>query len=53
MAEIQDLKFEELGLSKTLSKAGKLNVYHRNLDKISSTNPLLVLIHGYPQSAYE
>jgi hypothetical protein len=53
MAEIQDAKFEELGLSKTISKVGEINVYHRHLDKINLTNPLLVLIHGYPQSAYE
>jgi hypothetical protein len=53
MADIQDAKFESLGLSKTISKIGEINFYHRHLDKISSTNPLLVLIHGYPQSAYE
>ncbi|KAF2674847.1 alpha/beta-hydrolase [Microthyrium microscopicum] len=53
MAEIQDAKYEQLGLSKTVSQVGGINAYHRNLDKISSTNPLLVLIHGYPQSAYE
>jgi hypothetical protein len=53
MADIQDAKFEELGLSKTITKVGGINAYHRHLDKINSTNPLLVLIHGYPQSAYE
>jgi hypothetical protein len=53
MADIQDAEFEKLGLSKTISKVGEINVYHRHLDKINSTNPLLVLIHGYPQSAYE
>jgi hypothetical protein len=53
MANIQDAKFEKLGLNKTISKVGEINVYHRHLDKINSTNPLLILIHGYPQSAYE
>jgi len=53
MAEVQDAKFEKLGLSKTNSKVGRINAYHRHLDKINSSNPLLVLIHGYPQSAYE
>jgi hypothetical protein len=53
MAEIQDAKFETLGLSKTVSKGEGINIYHRHLDKINSKNPLLVLIHGYPQSAYE
>ncbi|KAF2422853.1 alpha/beta-hydrolase [Tothia fuscella] len=53
MAAIQDAKFKELGLPKSISEVGKLNVYHRHLDKTSSTSPLLILIHGYPQSAYE
>jgi hypothetical protein len=53
MAEIQDARFKELGLSKSISKVGEINVYNRHLDKINPANPLLVLIHGYPQSAYE
>ncbi|KAF1847088.1 alpha/beta-hydrolase [Cucurbitaria berberidis CBS 394.84] len=51
MAHIQDQKFTELGLRKVVS-AGKITSYHRDLDKASDGNPILVLLHGYPQSAY-
>jgi hypothetical protein len=51
MADIQDQKFADLGLQKTISNKGIVS-YTRGLDKASDKNPVLVLLHGYPQSAY-
>ncbi|KAL9088470.1 MAG: hypothetical protein Q9165_006194 [Trypethelium subeluteriae] len=51
MADIQDQKFTELGLRRDVSNQGVVS-YHRSLDKASNDNPILVLLHGYPQSAY-
>lgn len=48
----QDDKFDSLGLTKTVVNAEQVNCYHRGLDTASTTNPILVLIHGYPQSAF-
>ena len=51
MAHIQDQKFAELGLQKAISNQ-KIVSYHQNLDKADHDSPILVLLHGYPQSAY-
>lgn len=51
MAQIQDQKFTALGLQKTVSTK-KVVSYHRDLEKANSESPILVLLHGYPQSAY-
>ncbi|CAO2655313.1 Nn.00g103770.m01.CDS01 [Neocucurbitaria sp. VM-36] len=51
MAHIQDRKFAGLGLEKAVS-GKKIISYHRGLEKASNDNPVLVLLHGYPQSAY-
>ncbi|KAF2661791.1 alpha/beta-hydrolase [Lophiostoma macrostomum CBS 122681] len=48
----QDAKLKDLGLSKTTVNAEQVNTYSRNLGSVSEDNPVLVLIHGYPQSAY-
>jgi hypothetical protein len=52
MAEIQNSKFQELGLARSTSKDGVV-AYHRHLETKSRGVPILLLIHGYPQSAYE
>ena len=51
MAHVQDQKFTELGLQKTISNK-KVVSYNRDLEKADGDNPILVLLHGYPQSAY-
>lgn len=51
MADIQDQKFAELGLHKATSNKG-IASYYRDLDKADNDNPILVLLHGYPQSSY-
>ena len=51
MAHIQDQKFAELGLEKSVSEK-KITSYHRGLENANRDNPILVLLHGYPQSAY-
>jgi pimeloyl-ACP methyl ester carboxylesterase len=51
MAQIQDMKFSELGLQKYTSSK-KVVSYHQDLDRANSKNPILVLLHGYPNSAY-
>jgi len=51
MAHIQDQKFTELGLKKSVSTK-KVVSYHQGLAKAGDGNPILVLLHGYPQSAY-
>ena len=51
MAQIQDQKFADLGLQKSVSEKGIVS-YHRSLTKTTKGDPILVLLHGYPQSAY-
>lgn len=51
MADIQDKKFADLDLQKAVSKK-KVVSYHRSLDKANEKNPIVVLLHGYPESAY-
>lgn len=51
--QIQDDKFSSLGLQKTTVNKEQVNCYSRGLGAASEKNPVLVLIHGYPQSAYE
>lgn len=48
----QDDKFSSLGLSKTIVNAEQVVTYSRGLGGVSEKNPVLVLIHGYPQSSY-
>ncbi|KAI1518117.1 alpha/beta hydrolase fold [Pyrenophora tritici-repentis] len=50
--DIQNAKFNTLGLTKSITAKGKICCYTRSLESSSSKNPILVLIHGYPQSAY-
>ena len=52
MAELQNSKFQELGLTRSTSKEGVV-AYHRHLETACHGTPVLLLIHGYPQSAYE
>jgi hypothetical protein len=49
--DVQNKKFNSLGF-KTVENATKILSYSRALDSVSEKNPILVLIHGYPQSAY-
>ncbi|KAF2626991.1 alpha/beta-hydrolase [Macroventuria anomochaeta] len=51
MAHIQEQKFAELGFQKSTS-SHKLVSYHKQLIKANSNTPILVLLHGYPNSAY-
>lgn len=51
MAHIQDQKFAVLGLRKSTSSKGVVS-YHRGLSNASIKTPILVLLHGYPNSAY-
>ncbi|KAL6707609.1 hypothetical protein ACN47E_003959 [Coniothyrium glycines] len=51
--KIQDEKFSNLGLFKTIVNKEQVATYSRSLGAASDSNPILVLIHGYPQSAYE
>lgn len=51
MAHIQDQKFATLGLEKVVSE-GNITSYHRGLRNANRDNPILVLLHEYPQSAY-
>ncbi|KAF2195721.1 alpha/beta-hydrolase [Zopfia rhizophila CBS 207.26] len=50
--EIQDQKFNTLGLSKMIVNETLVCTYSRDLGQVSDNHPVLVLIHGYPQSAY-
>jgi alpha-beta hydrolase superfamily lysophospholipase len=52
MAEQQNSAFKELGLVQSVSKDG-VSAYHRHLEASGHEKPVLVLVHGYPQSAYE
>jgi pimeloyl-ACP methyl ester carboxylesterase len=49
---IQDSKFKDLGLTKTIVNAEHVCTYSRALSSVSDDNPVLVLLHGYPQSSY-
>ncbi len=51
--KIQDEKFSSLGLRKMVVNKEQVSCYSRALGTASKDNPILVLIHGYPQSAYE
>ena len=51
MAERQDKAFTVLGFTKTTSNEGLVS-YSRDLDQARADNPIIVLIHGYPQSSY-
>ncbi|KAF2272214.1 uncharacterized protein EI97DRAFT_232220 [Westerdykella ornata] len=46
--QIQDQKFEEVGLTKTIVNAERVCTYSRGLTSLSEKNPVLVLLHGYP-----
>ncbi|KAF2028283.1 alpha/beta-hydrolase [Setomelanomma holmii] len=50
--KIQDDKFSSLGLTKTTVNKEEVVCYSRGLSSVSEKNPILVLVHGYPQSAY-
>lgn len=49
---IQDEKFRSLGFSKAIVNQEQVNCYSRALGAVSDQNPILALIHGYPQSSY-
>ncbi|KAF2747146.1 alpha/beta-hydrolase [Sporormia fimetaria CBS 119925] len=49
---LQDQKFAEFGFTKTIVNAEHVCTYTRNLGAASDKNPVLVLLHGYPQSSY-
>ncbi|KAF2711542.1 alpha/beta-hydrolase [Pleomassaria siparia CBS 279.74] len=51
-AQIQDERFSALGLSKMIVNDAQVCCYSRSLGAASATNPILVLLHGYPQSSY-
>jgi pimeloyl-ACP methyl ester carboxylesterase len=51
MAEVQDQSFQTLGFHKSRSSDGVVG-YHKNLSDIDVNTPILVLLHGYPNSAY-
>ncbi|KAF1925808.1 alpha/beta-hydrolase [Didymella exigua CBS 183.55] len=48
----QDEKFSSLGFSKAIVNKEQVCSYSRALGTVSEKNPILVLIHGYPQSSY-
>lgn len=48
----QDEKFNSLGFSKAIVNKEQVCCYSRALGTVSEQNPILVLIHGYPQSSY-
>ena len=50
--KIQDEKFNSLGFSKAIVNKEQVCSYSRGLGTVSDKNPILVLIHGYPQSSY-
>ncbi|KAJ4346496.1 uncharacterized protein N0V89_010425 [Didymosphaeria variabile] len=49
---IQDEKLKSLGLQKMTVNKEQVVSYSRGLGAASEQNPILVLIHGYPQSSY-
>ncbi|KAF2000619.1 hypothetical protein P154DRAFT_534656 [Amniculicola lignicola CBS 123094] len=50
--QIQDSKFAALGLEKRIVGEERVCCYSRGLGEVGEENPVLVLIHGYPQSSY-
>ncbi|CAO2653924.1 Nn.00g106570.m01.CDS01 [Neocucurbitaria sp. VM-36] len=50
--KIQDDKLSSLGLSKTVVNKEEVTTYSRALGAASEKNPILVLVHGYPESAF-
>lgn len=48
----QDEKFNSLGFSKAIVNKEQVCSYSRSLGNVSDKNPILVLVHGYPQSSY-
>jgi hypothetical protein len=48
---IQNDKFNNLGFT-TITNNEQIVSYSRALDSVSDKNPILVLVHGYPSSAY-
>ncbi|KAH3919322.1 hypothetical protein HBH56_012910 [Parastagonospora nodorum] len=48
---IQNEKLSNLGL-KTITDNEQIVSYSRGLEAVSEKNPILILIHGYPSSAY-
>ncbi|KAF9701635.1 hypothetical protein EKO04_001131 [Ascochyta lentis] len=50
--KIQDEKFNNLGFSKAIVNKEQVCSYSRSLGTVSEINPILVLVHGYPQSSY-
>jgi hypothetical protein len=48
---IQNEKFSNLGF-KTVTDSEQIVSYSRGLETVSEKNPILVLVHGYPSSAY-
>lgn len=50
--ELQDGRLSSLGLSKAIVNQERVACYSRFLGSVSNKNPVLVLIHGYPQSSY-
>ncbi|PSN61420.1 alpha/beta-hydrolase [Corynespora cassiicola Philippines] len=48
----QDAKLASLGMQKTIVNAENVVTYSRGLGAASEENPVLVLVHGYPQSTY-
>jgi len=48
----QDEKFSSLGFSKAIVNREQVCSYSRGLGTVSDQNPILVLVHGYPQSSY-
>lgn len=50
--EIQNKKFKELGLDTGIANDAQVRCYYRGLGSVSESTPVLVLIHGYPQSSF-
>jgi hypothetical protein len=50
--QIQDAKFNSLGLQKMVVNEEQVCTYSRGLGAATEENPVLMLIHGYPQSSY-
>jgi hypothetical protein len=48
---IQNEKFNNLGF-KIVTDNEQIVSYSRALNSVSDKNPILVLVHGYPSSAY-
>lgn len=51
MAHIQDQKFADIGFHKSTSPKGTIS-YHKDLSKANTAVPILVPLHGYPNSAF-